>query len=91
MISVDFDPKAIAHANRNFKAENISCKLADIRAQMPEGIFDNVVWDAAIEHSTEAEIAGIKKRLAAAGDTSCTTTGVAARSEEHSLGQFRPG
>jgi len=50
-----------------------------------------LLWDAAIEHSTEAEIAGIKKRLAAAGDTSCTTTGVAARSEEHSLGQFRPG
>ena len=71
MISVDFDPKAIAHANRNFKAENISYKLADIRTQMPEGTFDNVVWDAAIEHFTEVEIAdlmhSIKKRLTATG------------------------
>jgi hypothetical protein len=44
---------------------------AGIRTQMPDGILDNVVWDAAIEHFTETEIAelmaNIKRRLAPAG------------------------
>jgi SAM-dependent methyltransferase len=38
---------------------------------MPERVFDNIVWDAAIEHFTEAEIAdlmaNIKKRLTPTG------------------------
>jgi SAM-dependent methyltransferase len=71
MLSVDFDPKAIAYARRNFRAENISYELADIRTQMPEGTFDNIVWDAAIEHFTEDEIASImaniKRRLTPSG------------------------
>jgi len=71
MLSVDFDPKAIAHARRHFRAENVTYQLADIRTQMPEGVFDNIVWDAAIEHFTEQEIAdimgNIKKRLTANG------------------------
>lgn len=71
MLSVDFDPKAIAYAKKNFRAENVTYQLADIRTQMPEGIFDNIVWDAAIEHFTEAEIAelmgNIKRRLTPTG------------------------
>jgi len=74
MLSVDFDPKAIAYARRNFTAENVRYELADIRTQMPEGIFDNIVWDAAIEHFTEAEIdqlmGNIKKRLTPTGTLS---------------------
>ena len=71
MLSVDFDPKAVAYANSNFRAENVTYQLADIRTQMPEGIFDNIVWDAAIEHFTETEIddlmGNIKKRLTPTG------------------------
>jgi len=41
--------------------------LADIRTEMPEGKFENIVWDAAIEHFTPQEIAkilySIKSRL----------------------------
>jgi hypothetical protein len=71
MLSVDFDPKAIAHAKRHFSADNVAYQLADIRTQMPEGVFENIVWDAAIEHFTEAEIAelmvNIKRRLTGSG------------------------
>jgi protein-L-isoaspartate O-methyltransferase len=71
MLSVDFDPQAIAYANRNFRTGNVNYHLADIRIQMPEGVFDNVIWDAAIEHFTEAEIAelmrNIKERLTPTG------------------------
>jgi ubiquinone/menaquinone biosynthesis C-methylase UbiE len=69
IVAVDFDRKAIAYAQRNFQAPNLSYRVADIRNQMPEGDFDNVIWDAAIEHFTENEIESlmkdIKSRLAA--------------------------
>jgi SAM-dependent methyltransferase len=71
MLSVDFDPKAIGYAKKHFRAENITYQVADIRTQMPQGTFDNIVWDAAIEHFTEQEIAdlmgNIKARLTPAG------------------------
>ena len=71
IIAVDFDPLATQHAKRNFKAPNLEFRCADIRTGMPEGSFDNVFWDAAIEHFTEAEIAEIltqiKQRLGSSG------------------------
>ncbi len=71
IIAVDFDPLATRHATKNFKAANLEFRCADIRTGMPEGSFDNVVWDAAIEHFTEQEIADvlrqIKQRLGATG------------------------
>lgn len=71
IVSVDLDPDAIASAQRNFRLPNVSYRVADIRSAMPQGAFDNVVWDAAIEHFTEREIAAlmatIKSRLAPGG------------------------
>lgn len=68
IIAIDFDKKAIQYAQRNFRAQNLSYHVADIRSQMPPGNFNNIVWDAAIEHFTESEIASlmfqIKQRLA---------------------------
>jgi SAM-dependent methyltransferase len=67
VLACDFDPAAIATAKRKNAAPNVDFVLADIRTQMPEGRFDNVVWDAAIEHFTPDEIAqimgSIKRRL----------------------------
>jgi cyclopropane fatty-acyl-phospholipid synthase-like methyltransferase len=63
MLAVDFDPKAIAHAKKRYRADNVVYELADIRTQMPEGIFDNIVWDAAIEHFTEIEIADLMPKI----------------------------
>ena len=59
MLCVDFDPKAIAYARRNFSSDITRYELADIRTQMPDGQFDNIIWDAAIEHFTESEIAAM--------------------------------
>jgi len=74
VLAVDFDPKAISYARRNFKAPNVTYEVADIRTQMPDGPFDNIVWDGAIEHFTEQEIldlvGAIKKRLAPNGAVS---------------------
>jgi SAM-dependent methyltransferase len=67
VISVDFDKDAIPHAKKRNQAKNVTFQLCDIRTEMPEGTFDNIIWDAAIEHFTEVEIANvltdIKKRL----------------------------
>jgi SAM-dependent methyltransferase len=44
---------------------------ADIRSSMPEGEFDNIVWDAGIEYFSPAEVnaclLGIRQRLGATG------------------------
>jgi SAM-dependent methyltransferase len=71
IISVDFDKEAIPHAKRYNQAKNIEFRLSDIRYDMPTGTFDNIIWDAAIEHFTEQEIdivmRNIKARLATHG------------------------
>ncbi len=61
--SVDFDPTAIAHARKHNAHPKIRFELADIRSDMPRGPFDNVIWDAAIEHFTVEEIDAILKNI----------------------------
>jgi len=63
ILSIDFDKEAIPHALKYNQAQNVRFKLGDIRADMPEGIFDNIIWDAAIEHFTESEIDLIMKNI----------------------------
>ena len=71
VVACDFDRKIIRVAKRKNAAPNVSFHVADIRTQMPDGRYDNIVWDAAIEHFTETEIEdimrNIKKRLAPDG------------------------
>ena len=71
VIACDFDPKAIETARRKNSVSNVSFVLADIRTAMPAGEFDNIVWDAAIEHFTPDEIEQllrhIKSRLTSEG------------------------
>jgi SAM-dependent methyltransferase len=71
VVACDFDRKIIRVAKRKNSAPNLSFVVADIRTQMPDGLYDNVVWDAAIEHFTELEIPAImqniKDRLAPGG------------------------
>lgn len=71
VVACDFDPSAIRTARTKNHAHNINFVLADIRTDMPEGRFDNVVWDAAIEHFTTDEIrkimTDIKRRLTPTG------------------------
>lgn len=61
--ALDFDPKAIQSALRNFKRKNVQYVVSDIRRDMPNGMFDNVIWDAAIEHFTEKEIGEIMTQI----------------------------
>lgn len=63
IISVDFDKDAIPHAKKYNQANNVEFRQCDIRTAMPEGSFDNVIWDAAIEHFTVEEIDQIMRNI----------------------------
>jgi SAM-dependent methyltransferase len=63
IIACDFDPSAIATAKRKNQAKNVDFFLADIRTAMPTGKFDNIIWDASIEHFTPEEIESIMKNI----------------------------
>jgi SAM-dependent methyltransferase len=56
VVACDFDPKAIRAARGLNSAPNVEYVLADVRTDLPEGVFDNVIMDAAIEHFSEDEI-----------------------------------
>ena len=63
IVALDFDRDAIPHARRYNAAPNVTYLQKDIREGLPDGPFDNVVWDAAIEHFTEAEIDRLMREI----------------------------
>jgi SAM-dependent methyltransferase len=63
IVAIDFDKDAIPHAKRYNQTANINYLLQDIRQGLPNGPFDNIIWDAAIEHFTEAEIDQIMRQI----------------------------
>jgi SAM-dependent methyltransferase len=71
IVACDIDAKAIGTARRKNSAPNIEYLVADIRADMPVGTFENVTWDGSIEHFSLSEIESIlgqiKTRLTADG------------------------
>ena len=66
VVGIDFDPEAIKFAKKNYnKAQNIEYLIGDIRLDIPVGPFDNIIWDAAIEHFTQTEIENLMIKIRA--------------------------
>ncbi len=65
VVGVDFDKEAIYWAKVNHAAPNVSYLVGDIRYDIPDGPFNNVIWDAAVEHFTELEIKSLMARIKA--------------------------
>lgn len=63
ILALDFDVGAIKHASEFNSPGNIAFTLADIREPFPQRDFDNVVWDAAIEHFTDSETNAILRNI----------------------------
>ncbi len=63
VVACDYDPKALETARTKNNAPNIEYVLADIRTQMPDGQFENIAWDAAIEHFSPDEIEAILNNI----------------------------
>lgn len=83
VLAIDFDKQALKWASRNYKAPNLKFKLGDIRTDIPDGPFDNVVWDAAVEHFTEEEISAVMKRIKSVLTTEGTLSGYTIIEQEH--------
>jgi ubiquinone/menaquinone biosynthesis C-methylase UbiE len=56
--AIDFDPNAISHAKRRWsKFKNVKYEEVDVRQMnYPAQSFDVCLWEAAIEHFTQAEM-----------------------------------
>ena len=83
VIGVDFDKEAIFWAKANHAAPNVSYIVGDIRFDIPDGPFDNVVWDAAVEHFTESEISALMSRIKAVMKTNSVLSGYTVKEPEH--------
>lgn len=83
VVGIDFDKSAIRMANSNKILDNVNFVLGDIRSDIPDGPFDNVVWDAAIEHFTEAEIKSLVARIKAVMLPSAVLSGYTVTEAEH--------
>ena len=63
VLAIDFEPSAIKQAKKMHNATNINYLVGDIRENIPDGPFNNIIWDAAIEHFTEVEIHSLMGRI----------------------------
>jgi SAM-dependent methyltransferase len=88
ILAMDLDRDAIASAQKNFAVDNIEFFAGDIRRDMPNKQFDNIVWDASLEYFTADEIgklmAEVKARLRPGGILSGQVIIQDVQSEEHS-------
>jgi SAM-dependent methyltransferase len=64
VVAVDANRPALAHARRFNAAANVSYAYCDITRGLPNGRFDNVVWNTAIHHFTREEAHAILTRIA---------------------------
>jgi len=88
ILAMDLDRDAIASAQKNFAVDNIEFFAGDIRRDMPNEQFDNIVWDASLEYFTADEIdtlmTEVKARLRPTGILSGQVIIQDVQSEEHS-------
>ena len=69
--AIDFDENALKHAKKYNSNSKIEYKRVNINEGLPDGKFDNVIWDGSIEQFTEQEIklilSNIKNSLTSPG------------------------
>ncbi|GHV13877.1 hypothetical protein FACS189491_09450 [Spirochaetia bacterium] len=63
IIACDFDKDAVKYASKQNKTLNIEYMLCDIRYNMPEGLFDNIIWDAGLAIFSTGELDDIIKNI----------------------------
>lgn len=63
VVAVDLDEEAIAAARKNFPAQNIEFLAGDIRHELPDENFDNIIWDASLEYFTAHELQSLLSEL----------------------------
>ena len=59
VLAIDHNTQALAHARRHHARPNVEYRLGDILGELPQGPFDNVIWDSAIHHFTSEDAARV--------------------------------
>jgi SAM-dependent methyltransferase len=59
VLAVDRDSSALSHARRFHARENLEYRGCDILEGIPDGPFDNVIWDSAMHHFTVRQVISI--------------------------------
>lgn len=88
VVGIDFDALAISSAKKNFPKTNIEFILGDIRSDIPEGPFRNIVWDAGIEHFTEIEISNLMSRIKDVLEDNGILSGYTIKEDHHHEGKM---
>ena len=65
VVACDLDPAIIAVARRKNAGPNLAFLVADVRTELPQGRFTNVIWDAGLEYLERAEIAQVVEQVCA--------------------------
>lgn len=63
VLAVDIDPLVIKIARRNYARKNIEFRVVDIIKNMPEGTYDNIVWDSALEYFDVNELGILMRKI----------------------------
>ena len=61
--SIDLNPQAVSHARKYHRSGEIVFKQGDVRTDIPDEKFDNVIWDSAICLFTHEETDSILRTL----------------------------
>lgn len=75
VVGVDANREAVAHARRTNPADNVVYELCDITKTLPDGPFDNVVWDSALHHFTKEETGEVLALMKARMEPDAVLTG----------------
>lgn len=71
VLAIDHNRAALAHAQHFHARANVEYRSCDILRGIPEGPFDNIIWDSAMHHFTLGEVTAIlasaHRSLAAGG------------------------
>jgi SAM-dependent methyltransferase len=55
VVAIDHNDAALANARRRHSRANVEYRSGDVLGELPQGPFDNVIWDSAMHHFTLAE------------------------------------
>jgi SAM-dependent methyltransferase len=63
IVAIDFDESALSFAKKYNSNSKIRYQFCDILKHLPDGKFNNIIWDGSIEQFTEIEIEQIINRI----------------------------
>lgn len=87
VLAVDIDSHVIKSAQSKYSRDNIEFRVIDIIKNMPDGIYDNIVWDSALEYFEAKEISALMMKISQHLDPNGVLSGHVILQEKFNAGQ----